>query len=324
MIKNLKRISVLLFAAAVIAVLIPLGMRTASAKRNYFNITPYAEGTVGGNAMLGHTFSFNPESVIAGYEEMMDDYFTYGDPEIRSVSNGEYEDFDQPLMVDSDGICRLDLPNNIYLAGKGFRIFFTFGSAGGEDSRWETTSISTLYDIEQLQDAVLPLADKTYNGKPQTQNLSQISADGEQLLEDTDYWVEYEDNVNAGTATVNIHGQVKFFGTITKTFKINKAANPLTVKGKTAVVAYSKLKNKAVTLKIGKVVAFTKKGQGKMTYIKKCGNPKITINKNTGKVTIKKGLPKGTYKVKIKMKAAGNSNYNPSAWKKVTFRIKVN
>jgi len=33
------------------------------------------------------------------------------------------------------------------------------------------------------------------------------------------------------------------------------------------------------------------------------------INKTTGKVTIRKGLKKGTYKVKVKVKALGNSNY---------------
>ena len=39
-----------------------------------------------------------------------------------------------------------------------------------------------------------------------------------------------------------------------------------------------------------------------------------------GKVTVKKGLKKGTYKVKVK--AAGNKNYK-AATKTVTFKIKV-
>ena len=38
---------------------------------------------------------------------------------------------------------------------------------------------------------------------------------------------------------------------------------------------------------------------------------------------MKKGLKKGTYKVKVKVKAAGNANYKASAWKTVTFKIKV-
>ena len=46
--------------------------------------------------------------------------------------------------------------------------------------------------------------------------------------------------------------------------------------------------------------------------------------KKTGKVTIKKGLKKGTYKVKVKIKANGNANYKASAFKTVTFKIKIN
>ena len=56
--------------------------------------------------------------------------------------------------------------------------------------------------------------------------------------------------------------------------------------------------------------------------IKYNGNSKITIAKSTGKVTVKKGLKKGTYKVKVKVKAAGTSNYN-ALTKTVTFTIKV-
>ena len=100
--------------------------------------------------------------------------------------------------------------------------------------------------------------------------------------------------------------------------QVVKKANPLAVKGRTATVKYSKVKKAAQTLAAAKVISFTKKGQGKLSYKKSSGNKKITINKTTGKVTIKKGLKKGTYKVKVKVKAAGNSNYKASAWKTVT------
>ena len=46
------------------------------------------------------------------------------------------------------------------------------------------------------------------------------------------------------------------------------------------------------------------------------------INKKTGKVTIKKGLKKGSYKVKVKITAAGNQIYK-KATKTVVFKIKV-
>lgn len=102
-----------------------------------------------------------------------------------------------------------------------------------------------------------------------------------------------------------------------------KYANPLKIKAKTATVKYSKLKKKNQTLAVTKVIKFTKKGQGTISYAKASGNKKITINKKTGKVTVKKGLKKGTYKVKVKVKAAGNKNYKASAVKAVTFKVKV-
>ena len=44
-------------------------------------------------------------------------------------------------------------------------------------------------------------------------------------------------------------------------------------------------------------------------------------NIHDGKITVKKGLKKGTYKVKIMAK--GSANYKASAWKTVTFKIRV-
>ena len=109
----------------------------------------------------------------------------------------------------------------------------------------------------------------------------------------------------------------------TITWTIKKANNPLSIKGRTATVKSKKLKKKAQNLAVTKVIKFTKKGQGKLTYTKASGSKKITVSKTTGKVTVKKGLKKGTYKVKVKVKAAGNANYNASAVKTVTFKVRV-
>ena len=42
----------------------------------------------------------------------------------------------------------------------------------------------------------------------------------------------------------------------------------------------------------------------------------------TGKVTVKKGLKKGTYEIRVKVTAAGNAIYD-KVTKTVTFKIKV-
>ena len=47
----------------------------------------------------------------------------------------------------------------------------------------------------------------------------------------------------------------------------------------------------------------------------------FSIAAKTGKITVKKGLKKGTYKLKIKVNAAGNSAYK-AARKTITVTIK--
>ena len=111
---------------------------------------------------------------------------------------------------------------------------------------------------------------------------------------------------------------------------VNKAANPLAIKGKTAAVKYSAVKKKTQTLAVSKLITFTKKADDKKTYTlssakkgKKNFRKYFKINKTTGKLTVKKGLKKGTYNLKVTVKAFGNSNYQASAVKTVTCKIKV-
>ena len=88
-------------------------------------------------------------------------------------------------------------------------------------------------------------------------------------------------------------------------------------------VKLATLKKKAVTVA---PLAVTK-DQGKVTFsVSKWTTAKakkyLTVNKSTGKVTAKKGTPKGTYKFKVKVSAAGNKNYKAGA-KTVTVTIVV-
>ena len=105
------------------------------------------------------------------------------------------------------------------------------------------------------------------------------------------------------------------------TAKLEKKANTLSVKGKTATVKYSKLKKSNQSISKDKALTVSK-AQGKVTFSKTSGNKKITINKTSGKITVKKGLKKGSYKVKIKVSAAGNSTYKEGS-KTVTVTIKI-
>ena len=79
---------------------------------------------------------------------------------------------------------------------------------------------------------------------------------------------------------------------------------------------------KTKTVKRAKAFKISK-AKGKVTYKKISGSKKITVNKKNGNVTIKKGLKKGTYKVKVKVQAAGDSVYAKSKAKTVTVTVKV-
>ncbi|MBQ2677766.1 MAG: leucine-rich repeat domain-containing protein [Firmicutes bacterium] len=160
----------------------------------------------------------------------------------------------------------------------------------------------------------------TYNGKKRTG-----------VAAGTDYTISGNTGTNAGTykAVLSLKDKANHAWSDGKTadktisWKINKAKNPLAVSGRTATVMYSKVKNAAQKLALYRVIKTTKKGKGTVTYTKSKGNGKITIAKKTGKVTVKKGIKKGTYTVKVKVRAAGTKNYKART-RTVTFKIKVN
>ena len=103
----------------------------------------------------------------------------------------------------------------------------------------------------------------------------------------------------------------------------------MTVKGKTATVKYSKVRNKAQTIKRNKVIAVSK-AMGKLHYDfmnakkgRKDCSTKFKVDRMSGNVTVKKGLEKGTYEVRTEVMADGNPNCSASTWKTVIFKVRV-
>ena len=119
-------------------------------------------------------------------------------------------------------------------------------------------------------------------------------------------------------AIADMKGYITFASTVT--FIIPPKAKTLTLKGKTVKIKAKKLKKKKKTYAISKFLTVSK-AQGTVTYAKVSGNKKIKIASN-GKVTLKKKLKKGKYKVTVKVTAAGNNMYQPVT-KNATFKIKV-
>lgn len=163
------------------------------------------------------------------------------------------------------------------------------------------------------------VVNKTYTGKAQTQK-PVVKVNGKTLKSGTDYELFYRNNINVGTASVAILGKGAYTGSISKSFKIVKAKNGMAAAGKTITLKASKVA--AATQTITKAKVFTlKNANGKVTFKKVSGNNKIAIS-SAGKVTVKKGLKKGTYKVKVKVTAAGDKNHLSSS-KVVTIKVVI-
>ena len=71
----------------------------------------------------------------------------------------------------------------------------------------------------------------SYNGKAQTPDVT-VTLNDNELEKNTDYKIDYVNNQNAGTATINITGMGRYEGSVSKNFTINKKA--VTVSGITA------------------------------------------------------------------------------------------
>ncbi len=103
-------------------------------------------------------------------------------------------------------------------------------------------------------------------------------------------------------------------------------SDPLVIKGKTVKVSASKLKKAKQIIKSAKAYQISG-AQGNVTYekvsvSKKAYDGKFTVKKNTGDITVKKGVKKGTYKLKVNVTTASNLDYVPQT-QTATVTIKV-
>ena len=145
-------------------------------------------------------------------------------------------------------------------------------------------------------------------------------------------------------ATVTADGKKEHTCSVCEEKEMVKIAKAGTViKGKTAAVKANKLKKKAQTVKRAKAITLSK-AKGTLTFVKgtvtykkakavkmskkklkkykKKLKSKFVISKKTGKITVKKGLKKGVYKLKVTVKCSGDASYAPYT-KKVTVKIKI-
>ena len=157
----------------------------------------------------------------------------------------------------------------------------------------------------------------TYTGKKQTPKTIKVqyktkSGKKVTLKAGTDYTVKVTSGKNAGTYSVKITGKGKYAGKVSSSYTIKKATQKkLKVKNgyKTKKASTFKKKAKSYTFKVSGV-----KDKAKVTYQR--SSKKIVVKK--GKITLAKGIKKGTYRVTVKV--AATKNYKATT---KTIKIKV-
>lgn len=97
---------------------------------------------------------------------------------------------------------------------------------------------------------------------------------------------------------------------------IKKAAQKVSVKKTSKSYKASKLK------KAKKTFSIAASAKGTLKFSKKSGSNKLKVNAKTGKITVKKGTAKGSYKIKITIKAKATNNYKSTTITK-TIKVKV-
>lgn len=247
---------------------------------------------------------------------LVQDTFTYNGkvqrPDIESVKAGKevLEDYTVEYEKDSKN------------AGS-YTVTVTFGI---EEFSISGTAVYTIEPAE-ITDVTVSRTSFVYNGGVQKPSIVSVKADSLRLGA-SDYTYEYSDSRSSdvGDYSLTVEGKGNFCGSKTVPYVIRKAANPLSVSGKTATVRYKKLKKRAQTVSAGSVMSVNN-AEGSVSYtlnsVSKAKYRKyFSVNSANGNVTIKKKLRKGTYTLNVSVSAAGNDNYDAAA-RTVAFKIKV-
>ena len=178
----------------------------------------------------------------------------------------------------------------------------------------QTLQASKLYRVEKACGEV------TYKKKAGDKGIK-VSRDGTVTLKSCQPAGSYKLTVTVSAAGDAVHKACS--KNVSFTVKMAKAKNALSVKSKSKTVKQRKVQKKRVTLTPIKV----KKKNGKLSFkVVDWTTPKakkrIKLNRKTGKVTVKKGTCKGTYKFKVKVTAQGTANYK-KAHKTVSVKVRV-
>ena len=159
-----------------------------------------------------------------------------------------------------------------------------------QESAGKAVAVETVVSIRKAK-ITLSRTSYTYTGKAIQPGVTVVRGKTT-LKKNRDYKVTFSANVSVGTATAKITGIKKYRGTIIKTFKINRAAQKLTLKASASRVSAGR----TMTVKAGGARE-TKK------YSFKSSNKAVAKISSTGKIT---GVKVGTAKIRVSTPATKN------------------
>ena len=159
-----------------------------------------------------------------------------------------------------------------------------------QESAGKAVAVDTVVSIRKAK-ITLSRTSYTYTGKAIQPGVTVVRGKTT-LKKNRDYKVTFSANISVGTATAKITGIKKYRGTIIKTFKINRAAQKLTLKASTSRVSAGR----TMTVKAGGARE-TKK------YSFKSSNKAVAKISSTGKIT---GVKVGTAKIRVSTPATKN------------------
>ena len=108
---------------------------------------------------------------------------------------------------------------------------------------------------------------------------------------------------------VTVKGKGDYTGTVTASFEVWKNGQPMTAWAVARQVPAASLASRDVTVEPPIHVAHAVSAGRPLEFRKMGGDTRLNVDLNTGCVTVKRGTPAGTYKVKIRAIAFGGSNY---------------
>ena len=162
-------------------------------------------------------------------------------PSIKAGQSKEYGDADPAFEAEYDGFqngetaataAGFTAPTMDRVAGENGGIYLiTMSHNGAADNYTFDYSLATPVNFSITAKAftdeagtpftfTVANATKPYTGLAVTNSLSVAKFNATDLVENTDYTIEYKDNINAGTATMTIKGKGNFKGSVDRTFTI--------------------------------------------------------------------------------------------------------